>query len=73
MLEEYYILVKRIEGLSLSPMEYWELDTFTTQKLLDLEKETMEREAAAYGKEKYKEFSDENSDDMMDIVQDMTE
>ena len=54
-------------------MEYWELDTFTTQKLLDLEKETMEREAAAYGKEKYKEFSDENSDDMMDIVQDMTE
>lgn len=75
-LSEYFLLVRRIPGLSLSPEEFWELDTFTTQYLLDLEKEIMEEEQkASKGKSthKYKEFSDKNSPEMNRLVMDLTE
>ena len=76
MLSEYFLLVRRIPGLSLSPEEYWDLDTFTTQYLLDLEKEIMkEEENASKGKKthKYEEFSDKDSPEMVDYVMELTE
>lgn len=76
MLSEYFLLVRRIPGISLSPSEYWELDTFTTQYLLDLEREIMkEEEKASKGKSthKYEEFSDKDSPEMVEYVMELTE
>ena len=50
MLEEYFLLIRRISVISLSPSDYWELDTFTTQKLLSLELEIIEQEQKEYDK-----------------------
>lgn len=76
MLDEYFLLVRRIPGISLSPKEYWELDTFTTQYLLDLEKKIMKEEEKSYNGKKshnYTEFSDKDSPEMVDIVMELTE
>lgn len=76
MLDEYFLLVRRIPGISLSPKEYWELDTFTTQYLLDLEKQIMKEEEKSYNGKKshnYTEFSDKDSPEMVDIVMELTE
>lgn len=73
MLEEYFLLVRRIKGLGLSIKDYWELDTWTTAKLLSLEREIMEEEAKAFNdKEDYVERPDGNSEEMNDIVDMMT-
>ncbi len=73
MLEEYFLLVRRIKGLGLSIKDYWELDTWTTAKLLSLERQIMEEEAKAFNdKEDYVERPDGNSEEMNDIVDMMT-
>lgn len=73
MLEEYFLLVRRIPGISLSVDEFWEMDTWTTSKLLDMEKRIMEEEAKAYNKDskEYVERPDGNSDEMNDLMDEM--
>ena len=70
MLEEYFLLVRRIPGISLSVEDYWNLDTWTTAKLLDMEKKIMEEEAKEYSdsKHSYEERPDGNSEEMNDLV-----
>lgn len=70
MLEDYFLLVRRIPGLSLSINEYWELDTWTTSKLLDMEKRIIKEEENQMGshKNEYQERPDGNSEEMNDIV-----
>ena len=70
MLEEYFLLVRRINGLGLSIQDYWELDTWTTAKLLDMEKQIMEEEQKEYNKQnkKYEERPQGNSEEMNDLV-----
>ena len=70
MLEEYFLLVRRIPGISLSVEDYWNLDTWTTAKLLDMEKKIMEEEAKEYNdnKHSYEERPDGNSEEMNDLV-----
>lgn len=72
MLEDYFLLVRRIPGLSLSVNDYWELDTFTTRKLLEMELEIIEEEQKqlkeAEGKKEYVEQPEENSEEMNNIV-----
>ena len=74
MLEEYFLLVRRINGLGLSIQDYWELDTWTTAKLLDMEKQIMEEEQKEYNKQnkKYEERPQGNSDEMNDLVDEMS-
>ena len=73
-LEEYFLLVRRIQGIGLSIKEYWELDTWTTAKLLDMEKKIIEEEQKEYNKQNkvYKERPDGNSEEMNDLVDEMT-
>ena len=75
MLEEYFLLVRRINGLGLSIQDYWELDTWTTAKLLDMEKQIIEEEQKEYNKQNkaYEERPQGNSDEMNDLVDEMTE
>ena len=70
MLEDYFLLVRRIPGISLSVEDYWNLDTWTTAKLLDMEKKIMEEEAKEYNdnKHSYEERPDGNSEEMNDLV-----
>lgn len=74
MLEDYFLLVRRISGLNLSIKDYWELDTWTTAKLLSLEKSIIEQEQKEYNKQNkvYEERPDGNSDEMNDLVDEMT-
>lgn len=76
MLEDYFLLVRRIPGLSLSPNDYWELDTYTTQKLLEMELEIIEEEQKqlkeSEGKKDYVEQPEKNSEEMNDIVEMMS-
>ena len=73
MLEEYFLLVRRIQGIGLSVDDYWSMDTWTTAKLLDMEKKIMEEEAKAYNDNKeYVERPDGNSEEMNDLVDEMT-
>ena len=75
MLEEYFLLVRRINGLGLSIQDYWELDTWTTAKLLDMEKQIMEEEQREYNKQnkKYEERPQGNSEEMNDLVDEMSQ
>lgn len=77
MLEDYFLLVRRIPGLSLSLNDYWEMDTFTTQKLLSMELEIIEREQEqlneSEGKKDYVEQPEGNAEEMNDIVEMMSE
>ena len=70
-------MVRRVHGLSLSPMDFWELDTFTTQKLLNLELEILKKEQEEYdkinNKNTYVEQPEGNSEEMNDIVEMMSE
>lgn len=73
MLEEYFLLVRRIQGISLSVDEYWELDTWTTSKLLTMERKIMEEEEREFSNKKtYVERPDANSDEMNDLVDEMS-
>lgn len=75
MLEEYFLLVRRINGLGLSIQDYWELDTWTTAKLLDMEKQIIEEEQKEYNKQnkKYEERPQGNSEEMNDLVDEMSQ
>ena len=74
MLEEYFLLVRRIPGIALSIDEYWELDTWTTSKLLSLEKKIMEEEQKQFSDKKtYVERPDGNSEEINDLVDEMSE
>ena len=70
MLEEYFLLVRRIPGISLSIKEYWEMDTWTTAKLLHMEREILKEEQKEYDKQnnKYIERPDGNSEEMNALV-----
>ena len=76
MLEEYFLLIRRISGISLSPSDYWELDTFTTQKLVSMEMEIIKKEQEEYdkinNKHTYNERPDENDDEMNDLMDEMS-
>lgn len=68
-------MVRRIQGISLSVQEYWDLDTWTTAFLLDTERKIMEAEQESYNENSntYKERPDGNSEEMnelMDMLQD---
>ena len=73
-LEEYFLLVRRIQGIGLSVKDYWELDTWTTAKLLDMEKRIIEEEQKEYNKNNnsYEERPEGNSEEMNDLVDEMT-
>ena len=72
MLEEYFLLVRRIQGIGLSVEDYWNLDTFTTAKLLSMERRIIEEEQKAYNdKEEYVERPDGNSEEMNAIMDEM--
>lgn len=72
MLEEYFLLVRRIQGIGLSVEDYWNLDTFTTAKLLSMERRIIEEEQKAYSdKEEYVERPDGNSEEMNRLMDEM--
>ena len=57
----------------MSVEDYWELDTWTTSKLLSLERAIMEEEQKAYSdKKEYTERPDGNSEEMNDLMDEMT-
>lgn len=74
MLEEYFLLIRRIAGISLSVTDYWNMDTWTTSKLLTMEKEIIKEEQKEYNKinNEYEERPDANSDYANDLVDEMT-
>ena len=74
MLEEYFLLVRRIPGIALSVDDYWNMDTWTTAKLLSMEREIIKEEMKNNPdvKDKYEERSEKNSDLVNDIVDEMT-
>ena len=57
MIEEYFLLVRRVQGIGLSIQEYWDLDTWTTAKLLDMERKIIEEEQKEFNKDK-KEYTE---------------
>ena len=65
-------MVRRIQGIGLSVEDYWELETWTTAKLLDMERRIIEEEQKAYSdKEEYVERPDGNSEEMNRLVDEM--
>ena len=74
MLEDYFLLVRRIQGIGLSVDEYWELDSWTTAKLLNMERQIIEEEQKEYSKQKneYIERPDGNSEEMNSLVDEYT-
>ena len=50
MLDEYYILVKRIKGMALSFNDFLDYDSFYMNYLLDKEKELIKHEQKEYQK-----------------------
>ena len=74
MIEEYFLLVRRIQGIGLSIKDYWELDTWTTAKLLQLEKSIIEEEQKEYKKNnnEYVERPIGNSEEMNELVKEMS-
>ena len=74
MLEEYFLLVRRIQGIGLSVDDYWQMDTWTTAKLLSMEREIIKEEQKEYNKQnnKYEERPEGNSEEMNDLVDEMT-
>ncbi len=76
MLDNYFLLVRRIPGISLSPSAYWELDTYTTGHLLDLELEVMKKEEEEYNKSKGNKTHkprDTSSPEMIDLAEEIQE
>ena len=74
MIEEFFLLVRRIQGIGLSIDDYWEMDTWTTAKLLNMERQIIEEEQKEYNKQNkvYEERPDGNSEEMNDLVDEMT-
>ena len=63
-----------MQGIGLSVDDYWDLDTWTTAKLLDMERRIIEEEQKEYNKQNnvYNERPDGNSEEMNDLVDEMT-
>ena len=63
-----------MQGIGLSVEDYWNLDTWTTAKLLDMERRIIEEEQKEYNKQNnvYNERPDGNSEEMNDLVDEMT-
>ena len=74
MIEEFFLLVRRIQGIGLSIDDYWEMDTWTTAKLLNMERQIIEEEQKEFNKQNnvYEERPDGNSEEMNDLVDEMT-
>ena len=71
-LEEYFLLVRRIQGIGLSVEDYWNLDTWTTAKLLSMERKIIEEEQKEFNKDKeYIERPDGNSEEMNMLMDEM--
>lgn len=67
-------MVRRIQGIGLSVKDYWELDTWTTAKLLDMERRIIEEEQKAYSdKDEYVERPEGNSEEMNALMDEMME
>jgi hypothetical protein len=74
MLDDYFLLVRRIPGISLSVDAFWEMDTYTTGRLLEREKEIMKKEEDEYNKQKGKSKPrGTNSEEMEEIMEDLQE
>jgi hypothetical protein len=58
----------------LSVKDYWDLDTWTTSKLLRMEEKIIEEEQKQYNKDNkvYEERPDGNSEMVNDLVDEMT-
>ena len=67
-------MVRRIQGIGLSIDQYWNMDTWTTAKLLSMERTIIEEEQKEYNKNNkvYEERPDGNSEEMNDLVDEMT-
>ena len=63
MIEEYFLLVRRVQGIGLSIQEYWDLDTWTTAKLLDMERKIIEEEQKEFNKDKKEYTIEKNAED----------
>jgi len=74
MIEEYFLLVRRIPGISLSIDDYWEMDTWTTAKLLLLERAIIDEEMKnnPSAKKEYEERPEGNSEFVNDLVDEYT-
>lgn len=73
-MEEYFLLVRRIQGIGLSIDQYWNMDTWTCAKLLHMERQIIEEEQKEYNKQNnvYEERPDGNSEEMNDLVDEYT-
>jgi len=72
MLDNYFLIVRRIPGISLSPDKYWNLDTYTTSHLLKREKEIMDKEEEEYNKQKGKtKPREKNSEEMEELMSEL--
>ena len=75
MLQDYFLLVRRIGGISLSIEQFWELDTWTTAVLLNFEKQIIQEEKDHYdeleGNQKYTYEHKDNAPEMNELVNNM--
>ena len=74
MLEDYFLLVRRIQGIGLTLDDYWNMDSWSCAKLLSMEKAIIEEEQKEYNKQNkvYEERPDGNSDEMNELVDEYT-
>ena len=76
MLEEYFLLVRRISGLSMSVEDYWELHTWTTSKLLRMEEAIIKEEQKEFNKNNkkhdYVEQPEGNSQEMNNLMDELS-
>lgn len=57
----------------MSVEDYWNLDTWTTAKLLDMERQIMDEEPKEFGdKKQYEERPDGNSEEMNDLMDELS-
>lgn len=74
MLEDYFLLVRRIKGMGLSLDDYWQMDSWSTAKLLSMERAIIDEEIKSNPdyKNKYEERPEGNSEEMNDLVDEMS-
>lgn len=74
MLEDYFLLVRRVKGMGLSLDDYWQMDSWSTAKLLSMERAIIDEEIKSNPdyKNKYEERPEGNSEEMNDLVDEMS-
>lgn len=74
MLEDYFLLVRRVKGMGLSLDDYWQMDSWSTAKLLSMERAIIDEEIknSPDYKNKYEERPEGNSEEMNDLVDEMS-